>query len=250
MVYLLLVVIFILNSIFSFWIYRLLLRSKLKQAEIELKTELSEGYKEATQNMYDYVMNFKHDYLNIYSTMSIYIERSDSSELKRFFHENIAPLTEELKEVDGSLRSLLLIEDIPLQSILYSFLIKAQGKRVDSEISVSEEIPNIKVNILSLCRALGIFLDNALEACERMEDPYVDVIIVRTDEYIKIVIENPYAGEAVPVVNLLQKQYTTKGEGHGRGLANVKNIFDELENASLKIENGDNVFVVTITITQ
>lgn len=247
-VYTLLIALFILSNLVSFWMYRIILKSKIRQAEIELKTMLSEKHREATQNMYEYAMSFKHDYLNIYSTMKLYIDELEDCELKNFFNENIVPLSSELKEADGSLKALLLIEDIPLQGILYSFLLKAQKKKVNAVISVSEKIPYININIVNLCRALGIFLDNALEACVSAESPSVEVILAKTDEFVQIVIANPYNGEEVPVINLFQKHYTTKGEGHGRGLANAKKIFDDCNNANLKIENSNHLFRVTVTI--
>lgn len=247
-VYTLLIALFILSNLVSFWMYRIILKSKIRQAEIELKTMLSEKHREATQNMYEYAMSFKHDYLNIYSTMKLYIDELEDCELKNFFNENIVPLSSELKEADGSLKALLLIEDIPLQGILYSFLLKAQKKKVNAVISVSEKIPYININIVNLCRALGIFLDNALEACVSAESPSVEVILAKTEELVQIVIANPYNGEEVPVINLFQKHYTTKGEGHGRGLANAKKIFDDCNNANLKIENSNHLFRVTVTI--
>lgn len=247
-VYTLLIALFILSNLVSFWMYRIILKSKIRQAEIELKTMLSEKHREATQNMYEYAMSFKHDYLNIYSTMKLYIDELEDCELKNFFNENIVPLSSELKEADGSLKALLLIEDIPLQGILYSFLLKAQKKKVNAVISVSEKIPYININIVNLCRALGIFLDNALEACVSAESPSVEVILAKTEELVQIVIANPYNGEEVPVINLFQKHYTTKGEGHGRGLANAKKIFDDCNNANLKIKNSNHLFRVTVTI--
>lgn len=247
-VYIMLIALFILSSLASFWMYRIILKSKIRQAEIELKTMLSEKHREATQNMYEYAMSFKHDYLNIYSTMKLYIDELEDCELKNFFNENIVPLSSELKEADGSLKALLLIEDIPLQGILYSFLLKAQKKKVNAVISVSEKIPYININIVNLCRALGIFLDNALEACVSAESPSVEVILAKTGEFVQIVIANPYNGEEVPVINLFQKHYTTKGEGRGRGLVNAKKIFDECNNANLKIENSNHLFRVTVTI--
>lgn len=247
-VYTLLIALFILSNLVSFWMYRIILKSKIRQAEIELKTQLSEKHREATQDMYEYAMSFKHDYLNIYSTMKLYIDELENCELKSFFNENIVPLSSELKEADGSLKSLLLIEDIPLQGILYSFLLKAQKKKINAVISVSEKIPYININIVNLCRALGIFLDNALEACVSAESPSVEVVLAKTDEFVQIVIANPYTGEEVPVVNLFQKHYTTKGEGHGRGLVNAKKVFDECDNANLKIENNNHLFRVTVTI--
>ena len=247
-VYTLLIALFILSNLVSFWMYRIILKSKIRQAEIELKTQLSEKHREATQDMYEYAMSFKHDYLNIYSTMKLYIDELENCELKSFFNENIVPLSSELKEADGSLKSLLLIEDIPLQGILYSFLLKAQKRKINAVISVSEKIPYININIVNLCRALGIFLDNALEACVSAESPSVEVVLAKTDEFVQIVIANPYTGEEVPVVNLFQKHYTTKGEGHGRGLVNAKKVFDECDNANLKIENNNHLFRVTVTI--
>ena len=155
-VYTLLIALFILSNLVSFWMYRIILKSKIRQAEIELKTMLSEKHREATQNMYEYAMSFKHDYLNIYSTMKLYIDELEDCELKNFFNENIVPLSSELKEADGSLKALLLIEDIPLQGILYSFLLKAQKKKVNAVISVSEKIPYIM--ILSII--VGTFSSN------------------------------------------------------------------------------------------
>lgn len=50
-VYTLLIALFILSNLVSFWMYRIILKSKIRQAEIELKTMLSEKHREARVTM-------------------------------------------------------------------------------------------------------------------------------------------------------------------------------------------------------
>ena len=82
--------------------------------------------REYTDNLeatYNNLRSFKHDYVNILSTLSIFIDEKRYDELDVFFHDHIMPLTKELTQKNASLANLSRIKNLEIKSIFYSKLL-------------------------------------------------------------------------------------------------------------------------------
>ena len=125
---------------------------------------------------------------------------------------------------------------------------KEKGISVDSRLKVK---PHLSVSDFNWCVLLGNALDNAIEACMKVEPPAnrkMSVIISCHGDMLNITVSNTCA--AVPEINEQTGLYKTTKEtktGHGMGLSNIKKIVEEY-NGSLETEIKDGVFTLFILL--
>ena len=102
--------------------------------------------------------------------------------------------------------------------------------------------------ILSICKILGVFLDNAIDEVKKLRKKNIDIELYIMDNYLNIDITNNFKGN-LDMNRLGNKNYTTKGDGHGYGLALVNKIISENSNVLIneKSINGDR-FTQTLKI--
>jgi len=76
-----------------------------------------------------------------------------------------------------------------------------------------------------LIRIVGIYIDNAVEEAEQLEDGEVDITIVETSKGVLFCVENNFAVRP-DIAKMVQKGYSTKGEGRGFGLYWAEKILE------------------------
>ena len=131
-------------------------------------------------------------------------------------------------------------------AFLYSKFIEAESKgcRITYDIKVDElqcKIPDYK-----LIEVLGILLDNAIEACDKIlddsKDKYISVNVTYINSFCFIKIENSKINE----INIKNNNFITNKKDkfmHGIGLKNIKDTVYKY-NGEIKIEFDDDKFVI------
>jgi two-component system, LytTR family, sensor histidine kinase AgrC len=98
-----------------------------------------------------------------------------------------------------------------------------------------------------LCRILGVYLDNAIEATKKCNKKEISIEIFKNKNNIEIVICNSYK-ESVNLDLLGKTKYTNKGIGRGYGLLLVENIINKCNIFSQYREIINDYFVQHIII--
>ena len=214
------------------------------------KREIDE-YSHVIEDMYSETRRFKHDYINMLSPLKEYIDNSDIKGLHKFFYENVIDMDSDIKWGSSNIDKLKYIKDTGLKAILSTKLIKALSVNIDIKVEIVENIPDVSMNIMDLCRIVGILMDNAVEAAQECEYPKIKVCIVRKNDYVVIVIMNNYFGKK-PVIHKIYKEgFSTKGKSRGLGLYTVKNIIDtKYDNVLLNTSVEENVFKQELMIKE
>ncbi len=199
--------------------------------------------REYTDNLeatYNNLRSFKHDYVNILSTLAIFIDEKRYDELDVFFHDRIMPLTKELTQKNASLANLSRIKNLEIKSIFYSKLLLAINKNIEVTVDIPDEIDNPGIDSVDLTRILGIYLDNAIEAALETDRPVLNIHSGTVDNQIVFIISNSFIDHGLSVSQMYKKGVSTKGDDHGLGLHNVSVILGKYDNVFTEtaIENG------------
>lgn len=218
-----------------------------KQQRIEMEQLIQ--YTSNLESMYQEMRKFRHDYMNILSSMIGYMDDNNMDGLKEHFNNNILPFSNQLKEDTFKLGRLSNIEMPEMKGIVSSKLIRAQELGVDIYIDISEPVNKISMNMIDLCRVVGILLDNAVEAARETEKPMLKFGLVRRKHSIVIAIINSCSKEVPPIYKIYEKGFSTKGEGRGLGLANLKEVVDGFNNCCLDTSIKDGEFTQELEIT-
>ena len=207
--------------------------------------------REYTDNLeatYNNLRSFKHDYVNILSTLAIFIDEKRYDELDVFFHEHIMPLTKELTQKNASLANLSRIKNLEIKSIFYSKLLLAINKNVEVTVDIPDEIGETGIDSIDITRILGIYLDNAIEAAVETDHPFLNIHSGTLDNGVVFIIANSYIDYGLSISQMCKKGVSSKGKNHGIGLYNVSLILNKYDNifTETSIENG--LFVQKIHI--
>lgn len=203
-------------------------------------------YSNIMENMIDESRRFRHDYINILSTINGYIEDKDIDGLEEYFREEI--LCKSLKVNYNKLFNLKNIKISSIKGLLSSKIITALDLNLNVHIEINEMIDNISVDIIDICRVLGILLDNAIEAASFTESKNLNIAIIKTDNFITFIITNSFSEQIHCVSKLYDEGFSTKGKNRGIGLNIAKDTIEEYPNILLNTEIKDNLFKQELVI--
>ena len=102
----------------------------------------------------------------------------------------------------------------------------------EKQIEFSSELNDVQVNIdrAQMVRIITNLIKNALQACESIENPLIQVIIKKNKNNVFIDIKDNGTGISIPIRNkIFEPNFTTKSSGMGLGLGMVKNIVNSYD---------------------
>ncbi|MDO4292329.1 MAG: GHKL domain-containing protein [Eubacteriales bacterium] len=215
----------------NFLIFLVLYRTLQDNKRLELKTQEQEKlteYMTQLENHYQEIRRFKHDYINILSTLSAYIEENDMPRLSDYFERRIMPSRRLLLNKDETISRLSFIKVLEIKGLLYTKLIQAMNLDLNVTLELRQEITRIPMNLLTLTRILGIFLDNAMEAAVLTKERRVHVAIIPKDGKLFFHIENSSPPPAFPLEKLAEPGVSTKANHSGLGLSTVRLLLESV----------------------
>jgi two-component system, LytTR family, sensor histidine kinase AgrC len=216
--------------------------------EAEEKKEIEE-YSHIIEDMYGETRKFKHDYMNMLTPLKEYIDSSNITELRSFFYNNILDMDKNIKWNNTNIDKLKYIKIPGLKGLLSSKIIKASAMNMDIKVEMVEDIDEISMNIMDLCRIMGILMDNAIEAASACEYPKVSICIISKNNYILIAVRNNFFGDKPLIHKIYEKGFSTKGNGRGLGLSTVKDMIDtKYDNVLLNTSIEGNMFIQELWI--
>ncbi len=195
------------------------------------------------RNNYD---KLKNEYNIIFNYIQTFEDWIDNEQLYRHELKNnlsiIRDLTDkdEIKEkIDKMLNMSIIVDqqyieilkDLPnggLKGLLYYKIAVAKNEKINFYIDVSPKIKSklskLDRNLIEdICIALGIYIDNSIEAAINTKKKIVTVEIYETNKNINFVISNS-CNNLIAIDKMLEKGFSTKGKNRGKGLYFVDKI--------------------------
>ena len=209
-----------------------------------------QDYTRNLETMYDGLHSFKHDYINILTSLSGYIENGDMAELKDFFEEKILPTEKLIAQGDYKLNQLSNIAVLEIKSLLSAKMIYAHEMGIDVTIDIPDPISCFSIDTVDLARILGIFLDNAVEAALETAHPEVGLNIIQNHDTIAVIINNSLQDSDIALHKLKQQGFTTKTGHTGIGLANAEKIIHSYDNILWETTLKDDCFMQYLEIAR
>lgn len=223
-----LVVLFLFLSMFRSY------REKIQQ---ETKHKSFQDLQEYTRNleaMYNSLRAFKHDYINILTSMSGYIDNGNIEELRAYFESKILPTKKLIDQGDYKLNQLSNIRVLEIKSLISAKMIYAHETGIDVTIDIPDPVGHFSMDTVDLARVLGIFLDNAIEAALETDHPKVGLNIIQNLNTVAIIVSNTFRENDLALHKLKQKGFSTKKGHPGIGLSNAQKIINSYNNVLLE----------------
>lgn len=201
-------------------------------------------YNKTLTILYDNIRGFKHDFNNIIQAIGGYISNDNISGLKEYYDG----LLEDCQKSNNlSILNPELINNPAVYSLLTSKYYKAEKLGVHMCIEAMLDFSTIKMKPYELSRALGILLDNAIEAANNSAEKKINVYFRKDIKASRdlIIIENSYSNKDVNVDKIFEKGYTSKNseaKSHGLGLWEVRQILRKNNNLNLYTTKNNEIF--------
>ena len=202
-------------------IFLMLYNTLQANKKLELQAREQENlthYMAQLENHYQDIRRFKHDYLNILSTITGYIQENDMDKLRNYFDSSIVTSSSILVNQDDTLARLSLIKVTEIKGLLYTKMVQAMNRQLDVSFELTQEITELSTDLLTLSRVLGIFLDNAIEAASETEQKRFHIAIVCKVHSVIFHIENSTKPLLFPLEELFKPSISSKEAHSGLGL--------------------------------
>ena len=138
-------------------------------------------------------------------------------------------LSSKQKDNKNILREISVIPEGGLRGLIYAKLLIMFEKNIDYELDVSNSIRILDMmkygddTVLDICKIIGIFLDNAIEEVETIDDKYIIIEMFIEDNIFNIIITNTF-DNTKNKKDIYKPGISTKGGNHGYGLSLVKKL--------------------------
>ena len=181
-----------------------LIAKKVAAAESEILTK----YYAEVETMYAKMRGWRHDYRHHIQTMKVHAQNGEYEAIDRY----LDMLDEDLTHVESVVKTGNRMADAILNSKLSIAAAKNITVKAEARIPVS-----LTVSELDLCIVIGNLLDNAIEACAALpeEERLIRIYMEMKGNYLYLSFTNTAEGQKK------QSFKTSKGDGHGFGLARV-----------------------------
>lgn len=193
---------------------------------------------------------FRHDYVNILSTMSDFIREDDMKGLRTYFNEEILPMQDSMQMNAIKINGIENLKVREIKGLLTTKILQAQEKGIAINIEVPDEIDHINMRKIDLSRIIGIILDNAIEASEKIEEePLIRLAFIKNEATsVTLIVMNKCEPDMPRLHTLFQQNFSTKGKNRGLGLSTLKEITDETPNVLLDTTIDANYFIQKVEI--
>lgn len=237
--------------LFTLLLVLILIKSVINKITSESKSKEHEQLMEYTEKLellYSDMRKFRHDYVNILSSMSEYIKDENMEALRKYYEEKIMDVSKVMDSNNLKLSSLKNIKVKEVKGILSSKLIKAQEKGINVSFENTEEIDMINMDTLILCRSIGIIIDNSIEELDLLGKGKMQVAFIKKENSLIFVVVNTCRDIEEKLFQLFKENFSTKGENRGLGLSNLKEMISACDNVNLDTRIENNLFIQEIEI--
>ncbi len=219
------------------------IKKDLEQEYKEKELDKLHEYTEALEAVSCDLRNFKHDYLNILHAIGEYIQSGNMKEMKEFYENELMPESSKILVKDRCFMLLQYIKIPTLKGLISSKIITAQAKDIKTRIEIIEDINELSINLIDICRIIGILFDNAIEATEICDSKFIEFLVLKNENSVTFIISNSCSEDTPPIYKIYEKDFSTKGQGRGIGLKSVRDIISEnYNNVLLNTKIEDSIF--------
>ncbi|MDE6608586.1 MAG: GHKL domain-containing protein [Lachnospiraceae bacterium] len=220
---------------------RYLIFALVDKRTLRYQSDLLEKHCEEVQNMYRQIRGWRHDYHNHIQTMKAHLAMGKLEELETYLNE----LDTDLAAVDTVVKT----GNVMVDAILNSKISVAAAKSisVNAKAIVPQEL-NTSISEVDLCLIIGNLIDNAIEACMRIEDEkkrFIRIYIDILKGHLYIYIMNAVGEELKRAGSTYAS--TKNKENHGLGLMRIDKVVERYH-GYLERQNEEGVFATEVML--
>ena len=222
------------NCYFYVFLYNILNEKK--------KDEIKTSFDPLLNDLMGKLRANEHEYKNHLNTIWSIVQISKPEEVREKVKEYIGNLVEN----NGVFSKLIDVENTIVKAVLYNKAQRAEKLGIKYKYRVTSDLKNISLDNSELTVILSNLLNNAIEATSMIKNKEIEVYIGEDEKYYTISVKNYTENmENENLYNIFKIGYTTKGEGRGYGLYNIKEIVEK-NKGKIRISLENEILILTI----
>lgn len=190
------------------------------------------------QQLLSYVQEtrrIRHDFKHHMVVISELLHQKEYQKMEEYIHSSVNMLSSEITQYSYSSAINALLSHY--ETLCHDFQI-----HTDFKISLPDKLP---ISEIDLCVLLGNLLENAFDACQKVNDPKISLKIAETSlSTIALKITNPYNNEIIEKNNDF---VSTKHKGPALGIQSIK-IISKKYNGFVDISYKNHIFSVKVLL--
>lgn len=221
-----------------FLAYLIIKRRQQDKHFYEYQDKVLKEQMEEMNGIYMTMRGWRHDYHNHMQTIKAHLEAEQIQEAAGYLDK----MEDALEQIDFRYKT----GNVGVDAILNSKL--SVAKKHDIEMKCDAKLEGeISIPQIDLCVLLGNLVDNAIEACDKMEDgqrKFMRIYMCIRQSQLYISVSNA----TNEVIRKLDKDYISNKRGnHGHGLKRI-NLIVEKHSGYINRQNEPGVFVTEIML--
>lgn len=207
-----------------------LIKQKLENMKLVVKYDKLLEFIKTYEKELDEQKTLRHESKNQLITVRDKIIHKDKEVPVMEYLNNI--ISEHVKGENEKYTSFQYLPANGIKGLFYYKAREAEDYGIKTSINVSPKVENSHLFKLDtndskdLCRIIGVYLDNAIEASKESDKKMLGIEIYKRNSDIEMIITNTYNG-VIDIDNIGKRKYTTKGKNHGYGLMLVNKIIEK-----------------------
>ncbi len=205
-------------TIVSALITVLFLKKRYERRLSDFQDSVLKKQRDEVQNIYQTMRAWRHDYHNHIQSIKAMLAMQKFAELDKY----LDTLESDLDSIDIAIRT----GNVGLDAILSSKVSIARKNNI--EVDCTAKIPQvIKISDVHLCAIVGNLLDNAIEACEKLDgNRFIRIYIGLFKQQLYISVSNSTCEKRR---RRLSELVTSKLGEHGFGLRRIDRIASQYD---------------------
>ena len=173
--------------------------------------------------------------------------RKDINLVSQVYDSVLKNSGEKLKGKRFDVAHLRNINDLALKSLLLSKLSEAQNLSVPVSLEIGEQFSIKNMDQIDFLTITSILLDNAIESAA---EGGIAICFLEDTEWNKLVmiVKNSTLEREIELRDIFKRDNSSKGEGRGIGLANVRRILKSYPTVCLKTTSKNYIFTQILEI--
>ena len=216
------------------------------RAQKDSQLQALSDYSHHVEALYNELRSFRHDYINVLTSLRLGLAQQDLDAIQQIYDSVLKDSAKYLNDDKFDLAKLSRLEDNAVKSVLSAKLLEAQNKGISISVEIEDAIHDFKIELLDFIRILSILLDNAIEGSLTSLRPRIAIALIQDEDVLVLIVENSTGQEKLLTDPLFEPGYSSKGEGRGIGLANVRRILEKYPKSQIHTRSANFLFSQTI----
>ena len=225
-------------------------KERLKQEILEQKDrQLQElaTYSQHVEMLYGEIRAFRHDYLNILTSLKLSIEHEDLNAIREVYENVLRESGQQFYDSKFDIAKLSHIENPAVKSVLSAKLLEAQNKGIGISVEIDEPVRDLFIEVLDFITFLSILCDNAIEASLESDDPQLTLVMLQEENSLTLIVENSTKAEKIDLARIFEKDYSSKGDGRGLGLYKIQQLLEKYPKTTVSTKSSNYRFTQSLT---